>query len=54
MTQKTLSQQAMAIAGAGSKNFGKAKERKIAELLKPKNTDINAKTVKWQTCKGNW
>jgi len=53
MAKYTLSQKAMEIAIENRSDFGKAKVQ-LQELLRPKNSEMSIKKVKWKPCKGDW
>jgi len=53
MSKYVLSQKALEIAVKHRNDFSKAKAE-MQELLRPKNSEMSIKKVKWQVCKGDW
>jgi len=53
MAKNMLSQKAMKIAIENRSDFGKAKSQ-MQELLRPKNSEMSIKKVKWQLSKSDW
>jgi hypothetical protein len=53
MSKYVLSQKALEIAVKHRDDFRKAKAE-MQELLRPKNSEMSIKKVKWRPCKGDW
>jgi hypothetical protein len=53
MAKNALSHKALEIAVKNRNNFGKAKAQ-FQELLRPKNSEMSIKKVKWQVSKSDW
>jgi len=53
MAKYSLSLKALEIAEKNRNDFSKAKAQ-MQELLRPKNSEMSIKKIKWQTCKGDW
>jgi len=53
MAKNALSHKALEIAVKNRSDFSKAKAQ-FEELLRPKNSGISVKKVKWQVSKADW